>query len=464
MHRPFPSIYLFAIAGLCALVSVAAAPLVEIRAELVPLPQNDPFYVPQSDFATQPNGAVLRSRKIVYANFGVLPVPVDAFQLLFRSQAIDGSAIATVTTVFKPAVGAKLDRFVNFATAEDSSAAQCAPSYNYRLGVNQTNTIVAIESLSIQTYLAQGYIVNSPDYEGPDSAFTAGRLSGRGVLDSMRAVRNFASTLGLTSSSPAIAAIGYSGGAIATGWAASLHDFYAPELNVKAWAAGGVPANLTAVVENIDGGFWAGYQPTAIAGLGMPSAYATQVQPLIAEIATQKGKDALQYVSTHCQEDDLSYFSYQSILSPDFQTLGDRFLYDSRVAAILDQQLLGVNASERPSVPTMVYHSTHDEIIPYNQTVALVDRWCAQGSTIHFLTLANGGHVSGEIVALAQVNNFIKSAFDGTLQNDGQCTRQTELADTLNPIALGVSLEPLLFKVLDYLHAAQLYDAQGGGT
>ena len=40
-----------------------------------------------------------------------------------------------------------------------------------------------------------GYIVVSPDYEGPDAAFPVGRLEGMGVLDSMRAVNNYADEL-----------------------------------------------------------------------------------------------------------------------------------------------------------------------------------------------------------------------------------------------------------------------------
>lgn len=47
--------------------------------------------------------------------------------------------------------------------------------------------------------------------------------------------------------------LGYSGGAIATGWAAALHASYAPELNIKGWSMGGTPANTTAVLQTVDG-------------------------------------------------------------------------------------------------------------------------------------------------------------------------------------------------------------------
>ena len=79
------------------------------------LPSVDPFYKPPSGFENQAPGSILRSRKIATAYFGLIPNPVQAWQLLYRTTAIDGSAIATVTTVFKP-LNAKKDRFVSFHT------------------------------------------------------------------------------------------------------------------------------------------------------------------------------------------------------------------------------------------------------------------------------------------------------------------------------------------------------------
>jgi hypothetical protein len=49
----------------------------------------------------------------------------------------------------------------------------------------------------------------------------------------MRAVSNYKNTLGLSTSTPKIVGYGYSGGSVATGWAASLHQAYAPELLVQ---------------------------------------------------------------------------------------------------------------------------------------------------------------------------------------------------------------------------------------
>jgi pimeloyl-ACP methyl ester carboxylesterase len=441
-----------------AISSTLAAPADPLFARQAPLePKNDPFYTPPAGFASAKPGDVLASRPVAVAIFGLLPEPVTAYQLLYRTTAIDGSAIATVTTVFKP-FGAKTDRFVNFGTAYDSNGQQCKPSYTYRLGAQQNSLIVSVENLIVQLYLAQGYIVNSPDYEGPDDAFGPGRVAGPGVLDSMRAVKNFSKTLGLTAANPAIVGVGYSGGAIATGWAAGLQPKYAPELNIKGWAAGGVPANLTSVVGLIDGTVFAGFLPAAIQGLTEPSAYKTQLQPVIDQYATANGKAALAYAKTHCAVDDLGKFSFQRVQSPTFQTLGDRLLYEPRVASVLGQCTMGVNATERPTAPIFVYHSKPDEIIPYADTASLVKRWCAQGSSVKFLTYANGGHISGEIYGAFDAAAYVNQAFAGTAATEG-CTSSTTLNNILNPLALGAALEPILLGLINALGQAGTNDA-----
>ena len=54
----------------------------------------------------------------------------------------------------------------------------------------QNNGIVAFEELFAVSYLNEGLTLSIADYEGPDSAFSVGRLSGHGVLDGLRAAIN----------------------------------------------------------------------------------------------------------------------------------------------------------------------------------------------------------------------------------------------------------------------------------
>jgi pimeloyl-ACP methyl ester carboxylesterase len=310
--------------------------------------------------------------------------------------------------------------------------------------------IASIERLLIEVYLILGYIVVSPDYEGPDVAFPVGRLEGMGALDSMRAVTNYANELGFTTDNPMIVGTGYSGGAVATGWAAALHPTYAPELNVKGWVHGGTPANLTGVVETIDGTIFAGFVPAAVVGLSQPSAFGAELAPIIDSIVTDEGRNALQFASVQCAVLDLLTFFGKNIQSTVFQSLGKGLLYEPTVAAVLEQCIIGLDAAETPSVPTFVYHATRDEIIPYANASSMVDRWCSNGADLKFTTYAAGGHGTTAILALPAVIPFVENAFAGTTALNG-CERNAELTNSLDPLALGANLEPVLVQLIDAL-------------
>ncbi|KAF2160353.1 hypothetical protein M409DRAFT_70514 [Zasmidium cellare ATCC 36951] len=448
-----------------SIVSIAAAvlPLVSARpaslgTRAVLLPEDDPFYQAPITIDSSAPGTVLKSRKVATSFFGFIPNPVEAWQLLYRTNAVNGTAISAVTTVFVP-TGAKTDRFVSFHTAYDGSSrdGKCDPSYNYQLGAPQEDIISSVEFLLLQAFLIDGYIVSAPDYEGPDAAFGAGRLEGTGVLDSIRAVQNFGSTLGLTTTTPAVVGYGYSGGAIATGWAAGLQPTYAPELNIKGWAQGGTPANLTGTTVFIDGTAFSGFLPQALVGLSSPSAYGATLEPKIDSIVTTEGASQIAFAEANCGVANLLQFPFKSVQSIEFQTEGDRILYDPVLAYALDQQLMGRFSNETPTAPVYLFHATSDEIIPYANASTLYNEWCGYGASVDFVTYANGGHATTEVLGFPGAFEFVNSAFAGTVASG--CSQQTKLDSTLNPIALGAQLEPILVALLNALAAAGTQDA-----
>ncbi|KAL4892998.1 secretory lipase-domain-containing protein [Aspergillus ambiguus] len=397
-------------------------------------PTNDPFYQPPVGFENEAPGTILRNRSVVASFFGLVPNPVEAHQLLYRTTAINGSAISTVTTIFKP-LGAKTDRFVSFHTAYDSSSINCTPSYQYQLGTPQTSLIASVEMLIIEAYLLMGYIVASPDYEGPDAAFSPGHLEGMGVLDGMRAVSSFHSTLGLDNEDPMIVGVGYSGGAIASGWAASLQAGYAPELDVKGWVAGGTPSNLTGTLLLLDDSAFSGFIPAAIVGLSAPSAYGAQLAPVINRIITDEGREKLEAAATQCAVADLVTFFEQSLFDTSIQTLGRGILDQPTIKQVLEDNVMGVKKSETPMAPMFVYHATGDEVIPYADASTTVDSWCNNGVDVKFTTFESGGHATTEVIALPNAIKFVEAAFEGSTETG--CSSDTELANKLNPLALG---------------------------
>ncbi|KAL5342488.1 secretory lipase-domain-containing protein [Aspergillus crustosus] len=407
---------------------------------LIPNPQLDPFYQPPDRFELQVPGTILRQREVATSFFGIVADPVEGYQLLYRTTALDGSATAAVTTVFKPA-NAKTDRFIAFHTAYDSAFVDCEPSYQYQRGVVQTDLISSFEMLLFQRHLAKGYIVSSPDHEGIEAAFGAGRLAGIVALDAMRAVVNFQDTLGFSIEQPAIVGTGYSGGALATGWGASLQASYAPDLNIKGWVAGGTPSNMTGTLLNINNGPYSGFIPAAIDGLCKPSAYGTDLQPVIDRIITPEGQSYLDFANTNCFLADLINFRNKSIFSPDVQTLGSAILNEPTIHSILSENVLGVLEEETPIVPVFVYHGVNDDVIPYRDAATMVDAWCANGATVHFTSFAKGGHSRTALGSLADVNHFIENAFAGTLGVGCSANTSAGMSDSE---ALVVGFEPAL--------------------
>ena len=417
------------------------------------LPSVDPFYQPPPGFEKQAPGTIIRSRKISTAYFGLIPNPTHTWQLLYRTTAINGSAIVSATTIFKPK-NAKTDRFVSFHTAYDgaSRTGSCDPSYNYRFLAKQYDLISSVEMLALRAFVHDGNIVSSPDYEGPDAAFGAGRLAGTGVLDSMRAVANFRETLGFDSDNPAVVGYGYSGGGIATSWAASLQPTYAPEINIKGWASGGTPANLTGTAVFFDGTLFVGFLPQAIAGLTAPSAWGAELEPILDRVITPNGTAVIEQSKRICGVENLFTVPFQRIQTKKFQSLGKDIFYEPTIAKVLEQCIMGQHKNETPTAPVYMYHAPHDEVIPYSNATTLRDTWCNAGASVQFVNVENGGHATTEIIGFPGAYKFVQAAFNGTTESG--CTEDDVLDDKMNVVALGASLEPILVGLANGLAVA----------
>src|SRR5262249_37625989 len=143
-----------------------------------------------------------------------------------------GNAAATPALVIVPDLPAPAGGkrpLVSYQVAEDSLATKCAPSYQLQQGVPPENLVAQAEILLIDGLLEHGWSVVVPDYQGPDSAYGAGLQSGRMTLDGIRAAESLPQAE-VDGSRTKVGMMGYSGGSIATGWAAELQPSYEPEL------------------------------------------------------------------------------------------------------------------------------------------------------------------------------------------------------------------------------------------
>ena len=136
-HRSF--LLLLAVALLLAAGASAAT---ATRAETFPEPADDPFYQPPPGFELQPHGAILRSRPIMALAYGV-PLPVQAWQILTRSNDTKNRPVAVVATLMVPMapyLGAGPRPLLSYQVAINSLGDQCIPSYSLRSGSSQGNT------------------------------------------------------------------------------------------------------------------------------------------------------------------------------------------------------------------------------------------------------------------------------------------------------------------------------------
>ena len=229
----------------------------------------DPFYeytgsAPLSSYAP---GTVLKKRTLQYHVVG-LPNLSKVTQIVYRTTDAAGRPEAGVTSVVNPVGKFDHRRVVSYQSAYDSLNPEDGPSRAIAGRVSFGGAFANAEPALIAPFLLKGYSVILPDTEGPKADFAAGVGYGQVTLDSLRAVSNASAETGVDSDA-SVALVGYSGGAIASNWAAVLAPSYAPEVNKRlvGVAEGGLFVDPAHNFKYIDGSLgWAGVGEMAIIG------------------------------------------------------------------------------------------------------------------------------------------------------------------------------------------------------
>jgi hypothetical protein len=388
--------------------------------------EEDPFYAAPAGLAKAKPGTVLRSRPVKLAAFSALPQKVAAWQLLYRTTGRDGSPQAMVTTVVLPKGPAKRRPLLSYQVAQDSSTARCAPSKVMREGSGLEGLINQAELLLIDAAAAKGWAVSIPDYEGPNGEFGAARQPGYAALDGVRAAESFR-PLGLDTRTP-VGLWGYSGGSLATGWAAEMQPSYAPELNVRGIATGGFVTDLRAALLKINGGFAAGLIPSALPGImrAFPKTGA-----VVNGVLNERGRQILAKAADQCVT--------VNVLSNPFLNVNDltsrplpQILADSRVTADLKEAGLG---RRTPTAPMYVYHAINDELIPVAGADATVKGYCARGASVTYERDMLSEHGSLAVTGAPAALHWLQGRLEGTSAARG-CKRSNVVSTLATPEAL----------------------------
>ncbi len=282
-----------------ATTSAPAARTTAAVAGVRPAPAGAAFYDPPSPLPSGPPGGIIWSRAAASPEANT-----DAWQILYLSSTVTGAATAVSGTLIVPTTAYSGARpVVSYAAGTQGCGDQCAPSKE--IAANDFD-----EQFTVNNLLGQGWAVVITDYPGlgtpGDETYNVGIPEGYAVLDALRAATRLPAT-GLSATAP-LAIEGYSQGGGAADWAAQLQPSYAPELNLEGVAAGGTPANLQAVADNINGtAFFAFLAGTA---LGFNAAYPSL--DLNAEL-TPAGQAALASLDCMCQLQALASYAGKRI-------------------------------------------------------------------------------------------------------------------------------------------------------
>ncbi|EST07618.1 Lipase, secreted [Kalmanozyma brasiliensis GHG001] len=399
----------------------------------IPHPQDDPFYFTCSpEFATLSAGTILRSREVEIIYFPGFD-HLSAWQVAYKTTAQDGTApLVSVATILRPSNAAPdadgRYRIVAYGAKCDSAGQNFRTSYALRAG-NDDTLGAASEQIFLGPLLDRGWIVIVPDYESETCAFGAGNQSGYAFLDAIRAGLSFA-PMGVPKDDTGVFRAkvnmwGYSGGALAVGWAAQLQSEYAPDLTryVVGASMGGLPSNLGAIAKWTNKGVAAGLIVGVMQGLA--NAYPT-LQAWLNEHANATGKAALAMASVK---------SFGVIMQSNFEkdVLGTYFdttdlLAESLPADIVAQNTLAAG-EQWPRTPCQIYQSLHDEVVPHETTDTLVAAWSKHGACIDYTKDELSAHVVLCFTGCAMAVRWMQDRFDGkkTVAEPGKPNEETVL-------------------------------------
>ncbi|MEV6427207.1 lipase family protein [Nocardia sp. NPDC051463] len=360
-------------------------------AAIFPLPDGDGFYFAPPNVGDFQPGDVIRSRPMSAPAYP----GATAWQLLFRSTNSADAPIAAVTTLLLPAGGGGDRPLVSYQPFVNSLGMECAPSHSIFNGSMQ-------ESPALNLLLARGWAVAVPDHLGPTSAYGAARLGGRLTLDGIRAVKRFAPA-GLAGSPVGMA--GYSGGGMATGFAAALAPEYAPELPIVGVAMGGVPVNIGKLARDV------GSRPSPLFGLGFAAAvglereYPSQLS--MERILKPAGFALRSQIANACATQIIDAGANKSLddvftVPMDTDPTTVRVLHDNSL-----ETFAGV-----PRAPLYQWHGAADQVSPQlAQEVA--GRYCHSGTPVLFEPIPGADHGTAIALGAPRAYGYLADRFAG---------------------------------------------------
>ncbi len=407
---------------LAIVVALCAAALAPAARAAVPTPEQDPFYAYQGStpLAGIAPGTVLKTRTLPYHVAG-LPLPVKAVQLLYRTSDQTGDPSVNVTSVLRPPLSFGTPKIVGYQSFYDSLNPADEPSYAISGGLTLGGAIPNVESLLFAPQLTAGNAVVVADTEGQSADFAAGPEYGINTLDSLRAA--LASPATGLGQAQKIGLIGYSGGAIATEWAAELAPSYAPDIDGRLVGAafGGVLVHPAHNLHYVDGsGIWAGVIPMAV--IGISRAFDIDLTPYLNEYGLQI-YDKLQKASIAEVLGQYPGLTWAQLAKPEYQTPESIPLY----VEVVNQLIMGTGGT--PTAPLLIAQGANgvlegtsgnkpgigpgDGVMIAGDVRTLAREYCARGVKVQYQQYDALAHIEAAAPWLATAVPWLNARFAG---------------------------------------------------
>jgi alpha-beta hydrolase superfamily lysophospholipase len=361
---------------------IGRPPHEELQRKVRPLlPRDDPFYQPPAGFQHAEPGTVLRSRDAELAFLGLIRQPIKATQLLYRTADLNGEPEATVTTVIVPADLAEGQTcpLLSYQCAIDAVSSRCFPSYALRRRAKALGSLAQLELLLIAAAVAEGWAVSVPDHEGLAGAWGAPYEPGYRVLDGIRAVLS-SDRIGLSAGASAKAPIGlwgYSGGGLASAWAAEMCGEYAPELDIVGAVLGSPVGDLGNTFRRLNGKLFAGLPAMVVAAL-------VHVYPdldrVIKEHASDEGRALLESLEKMTTVEAVFRMAGKNMGDYLDEPLED-ILSTPEVSHVFEAIKLGAVV---PTPPVLIVQAVHDYLIDVKDIDELADAYSAGGARVTY--------------------------------------------------------------------------------
>ncbi|OBF79691.1 lipase [Mycobacterium sp. 852002-51163_SCH5372311] len=350
----------------------------ELQRKVRPLlPSDDPFYLPPPGFQHAEPGTVLRSRDVELAFLGLIPQRVTATQLLYRTMDLNGRPEATVTTVIVPAQRApgEIYPLLSYQCAIDAVSSRCFPSYALRRRAKALGSISQLELLLITAAVAEGWAVSVPDHEGVHGMWGVPYEPGYRVLDGIRATLSSERTA-LSPAAP-VALWGYSGGGLASAWAAEVCGEYAPDLDVVGAVLGSPVGDLGHTFRRLNGTFLSGLPALVVSAL--QHAY-PDLDRVIKEHTNDEGRELLERLKKMTTAEAVIRMAGKNMGDFLDEPLEDT-LARPEISHVFEAIKLG---SAVPTPPVLIVQAVHDYLIDVDDIDALADAYSAGGADVTY--------------------------------------------------------------------------------